>query len=200
VEFSIVQGVVRQFEGGFVKDSASYRRVGVYTKSSAKYKVERERRRKVRVLAEKGYTQKMIAGELGVSVRTVKRDWSKVRSYAKAEVKKKMRRELQRRYPGLGFDEAFERMKRDFKEYSDRVWVPQESLTVPEGRRGPPLEIVVTLFLDDLARDGFPRVRVSPAGNIRFVGDYDLRVIACKNGQERQLICLNCSRSRHGFR
>lgn len=60
---------------------ASYRRVCVYTKSLERWRLERERRRKVRVLAEKGYSQKQIARELGVSTRTVKRDWDKARSY-----------------------------------------------------------------------------------------------------------------------
>jgi FixJ family two-component response regulator len=68
---------------------ASYRRVCVYTKSLERWRKERERRRKVRVLAAKDYTQKQIARELGVSTRTVMRDWDKVRSYVKGQQNKR---------------------------------------------------------------------------------------------------------------
>jgi hypothetical protein len=70
---------------------ASYRRVCVYTNSLERWRKERERRRKVRVLANKGYTQKQIALELGVSTRTVMRDWDKVRSYVKGQRNRELR-------------------------------------------------------------------------------------------------------------
>ena len=52
-----------------------YRKVSTYTKSAKRYKLERERRRQVRLLIEKGFSQQQVAEELGVSIRTVKRDW-----------------------------------------------------------------------------------------------------------------------------
>jgi DNA-binding NarL/FixJ family response regulator len=63
----------------------------VYTNSLERWRKERERRRKVRVLANKGYTQKQIALELGVSTRTVMRDWDKVRSYVKGQRNRELR-------------------------------------------------------------------------------------------------------------
>ena len=86
---------------------ASYRKVSAYTKSVARYKLERARRRKVRVLAEKGLTQKQIAAKLGVSTRTVKRDWDKIRPYVKGQFRREIReivdeqqREFEQRYEG----------------------------------------------------------------------------------------------------
>jgi len=54
------------------------------------YTTERERRRQVRLLAEKGHTQKQIASELGVSTRTIKRDWDKIRPYVKGQTRKEI--------------------------------------------------------------------------------------------------------------
>src|SRR3990170_1231222 len=75
---------------------ASYRKVCVYTKSLERWRKERERRRKVRSLAAKGYTQKQIARELGVSTRTVMRDWDKVRSYVKGQRNRELREKVER--------------------------------------------------------------------------------------------------------
>ncbi len=72
------------------------RKVGVYTKSLGRWRKERERRRRVRVLAEKGLTQKEIALELGVSRRTVIRDWAKARSYVTSQCNKEFREMVQR--------------------------------------------------------------------------------------------------------
>ncbi len=74
----------------------SYRKVGSYTKSLGRWRKERERRRRVRVLAGKGLTQKEIALELGVSRRTVIRDWAKVRSYVTSQCNKEFREMVQR--------------------------------------------------------------------------------------------------------
>ena len=70
-----------------------------------RYTKERERRRQVRLLAEAGHTQKQIASELGVSTRTIKRDWDKIRSYVKGQTRKEItavvdarREELERRF------------------------------------------------------------------------------------------------------
>ena len=71
--------------------SGSCRRIGVYAKSLARLKLERERRRQVRVLAEQGFSQREIASKLGVCVRTVKRDWLKSRAYVKGERKKALK-------------------------------------------------------------------------------------------------------------
>jgi hypothetical protein len=56
-----------------------YRRKHVYTKSIAKYRKERERRKRVSELS--GLNQEEIAKRLGVSVRTVQRDQAKIKPY-----------------------------------------------------------------------------------------------------------------------
>jgi hypothetical protein len=100
----------------------------------------------------------------------------------------------------LGFDEAFERLKRDVMEYDERARAPRAGGGVVEGRSGGRLEIAVTLDLDGLMPDGFPSVTVSPAQHFQFRGDYDLRVNACKNGIKRELVCLEVIRSTRAFR
>ena len=86
---------------------------------------ERERRRQVRLLAEKGFTQKQIASELGVSTRTIKRDWDKIRPYVKGQTRKEIRavvderqKEFERRYEGLTVNEELKLLKQDIR--SDR--------------------------------------------------------------------------------
>jgi predicted transcriptional regulator len=101
---------------------ASYLKISTYTKSVKRYKRERERRRQVRLLAEKGFTQKQIASELGVCARTVKRDWDKIRSYVKGQCRREIRavvdarlEEFERRYEGLTVNEEFKLLKQDVK-------------------------------------------------------------------------------------
>ena len=74
------------------REGASYRRIRVYTKTMVRYRKERERRRQVRLLSAKGFTQEQIARELGVSTRTVKRDWAKVAPYVTAQRNGEVRR------------------------------------------------------------------------------------------------------------
>jgi len=111
-EISENKEVQQQKKGRFSKNTGysgakevSYRKVSVYTKSMARYRLERVRRRLVRLLAEKGFSQKQIASELGVSTRTVKRDWDKIRPYVKGQTRKEItavvdarREELERRF------------------------------------------------------------------------------------------------------
>jgi len=108
---------------------APYRRISMYTKGLARYRLERERRRKVRLLAEKGLTQEQIAKEIGVSVRTVKRDWKKLHSYILGEFNKQVEkimiereRGLDRRYEGLPFEQELKLLKQDTKHLLETKW------------------------------------------------------------------------------
>jgi DNA invertase Pin-like site-specific DNA recombinase len=58
-----------------------YRHVKKYYKSLGQYWRERKRRKLVLKLHEEGLSQKQIAERLGASVRTVKRDFAKVKPY-----------------------------------------------------------------------------------------------------------------------
>jgi len=87
-----------------------------------RYRLERERRRQVQLLAEQGFTQNQIANNLGVCTRTIKRDWNKIRPYVKAQFGKEIRsvvderqREFERRYEGLTVNEKFRLIKQDLK-------------------------------------------------------------------------------------
>lgn len=179
---------------------ASYRRVRVYTKSLERWRKERERRRKVRALAAKGYTQKMIALELGVSTRTVKRDWDKVRSYVKGRQKNQMRETVEREkllFPqkyGISFDDAMAHLKqsqRDFPRRLQAASTPPAVSSKPQGKKCREMEI--TLNLDFLAPNGFPTVSFSPVEAFRLSREFNVRVNAYKNGEKRELCTLQFS-------
>jgi DNA-binding CsgD family transcriptional regulator len=66
-----------------MEKTARYRKIGKYVKSIGQYKRERERRKIVFQLYSKGYTQKQIAEQIGVSPKTVYRDLKKLHSWFK---------------------------------------------------------------------------------------------------------------------
>jgi DNA-binding CsgD family transcriptional regulator len=113
------------------KEGQNYRKIRVYTKSLRRYQKERLRRRKVRVLTLKGLSQKQIALQLGVSTRTVMRDWKKVEPYAKTQLNKEMKKfceqyraKAEQAYSGTGLsaDEvAF--VRETFREIEDNLGV-----------------------------------------------------------------------------
>jgi predicted transcriptional regulator len=171
----------------------NYRRIRVYTKSLARYRKERERRRKIRVLAEKGLSQAQIAKELGVSTRTVKRDWDKVRSYAKAQANKelkesaeKRKEEFEHRYEDVPPKEQLKLFKNDVKDVSRMAQRLQHRASPRCG------EMVVTLHLNDLSPDGFPYVEVFPnRPKLSLTREFDLKINAWKNGLKRELCTLH---------
>lgn len=133
---------------------ASYRRVCVYTKSLERWRKERERRRKVRALAAKGYTQKEIARELGVSTRTVIRDWDKVRSYVKGQQNRELREKVEEEkllFPqkyGMSFNDAMEFLKqsqRDFPKMLQAANTPPAVHSKSPGKRCREMEIILNL-------------------------------------------------------
>ena len=115
-----------------------------YRKVSARYKRERERWRQVRLLAEKGFTQKQIASELGVSTRTIKRDWDKIRSYVKGQTRREVRavvderqEELERRNEGLTVNEELKILKQDIEAAAKEARALQISARRQERARAP---------------------------------------------------------------
>ena len=100
---------------------APYRKVSCYIKSIKRYNLERERRRQVRLLIEKGLTRQQVAETLGISIRTVKRDWARLQPYLKFFKQKRKRREdeikkLELRYEGLSTNETLKLLKQDLKD------------------------------------------------------------------------------------
>ncbi len=179
---------------------ASYRKVSVYTKSMARYTKERERRRQVRLLAEKGHTQKQIASELGVSTRTIKRDWDKIRPYVKGQTQKEImqvvdarREELERRYEGLTSNEKLKLLKQDVKEAVKETRALQTSHRRQEQHQQSVRQLDYTLDLDCPTADGFPGVIVPPKGSFPLSGGLEMKFYAIKNGEKRELFNIHMS-------
>ena len=186
--------------GHSTANKASYRKVSVYTKSMERYTKERERRRQVRLLAEKGHTQKQIASELGVSTRTIKRDWNKIQSYVKGQTRKEIRQvveerqqEFKRRYEGLTVNEELRLLKQDVKEAVKEARALQTRDRRQEQRQQTTRQLDYTFDLDCLTADGFPRVIVPPLGSIPLAGGVGMKFYAIKNGEKRELLNISIS-------
>jgi DNA-binding CsgD family transcriptional regulator len=125
-KLAIQQSISHDFSGKVPSGNgpvASYRKVGAYTKSLTQYKHERLRRWRVRLLTEQGFTQEQIAKQLGVSTRTVKRDWQKVKPYVLSQFNllmkerlQKERQETEAKYAGLTLKEAIRLLRRDLQQ------------------------------------------------------------------------------------
>ncbi|MGO8805974.1 MAG: helix-turn-helix domain-containing protein [Candidatus Bathyarchaeia archaeon] len=181
-------------------NKASYRKVSVYTKSMKRYSKERERRRQVRLLAEAGHTQKQIASEIGVSTRTIKRDWNKIQSYVKGQTRKEIRQvveerqqEFKRRYEGLTVNEELRLLKQDVKEAVKEARALRTIHRRQEQRQQTARQLDYTFDLDCLTVDGFPRVIVPPLGSIPFAGGVGMKFYAIKNGEKRELLNISIS-------
>jgi predicted transcriptional regulator len=68
-----------------VKRKAAYRRIGKNYKGLEKFKAEKQRRKQILELQDKGLQVKEIAAQLHVSERTVKRDLAKLKPYVKGQ-------------------------------------------------------------------------------------------------------------------
>ena len=184
---------------------ASYRKVSVYTKSMKRYTKERERRRQVRLLAEKGFTQKQIASELGVSTRTVKRDWDKIRPYVKGQTRREImavvdekREELERRFEGLTVNEELKLLKQDIRSTANKVHRLQANHTRQELRQQPIRQLDYVLDLDSPTADGFPLVIFPFQGsNMQFTGEFEIRFSVIKNGEKTEICNVGISRKTH---
>lgn len=179
---------------------ASYRKVLVYTKSMERYLKERERRRQVRLLAEKGHTQKQIARELGVSTRTIKRDWDKIRPYVKGQTRKEIRqvvaerqREFERRYEGLTVNEELRLLKQDIREAAKKAHALQGSTRRRELHQQTVQQLDYIFDLDSPTADGFSHVIVPAQGSIALAGGVGMKFYAIKNGEKRELLNFNIS-------
>jgi hypothetical protein len=171
---------------------ASYRKVSAYTKSVARYKLERARRHKVR--------QKQIATKLGVSTRTVKRDWDKIRPYVKSQFRREIReivdeqqREFEQRYEGLTVNEKFRLLKQDVKEASKKVHAMQGSGRRKEMHQQTFQQLDCVFDLDSPTADGFPRVISPLQGSIPLGGGVGMKFYAIKNGEKRELLNISIS-------
>ncbi len=177
------------------EDPRRYRKIRVYTKSLARYRKERERRRKVRELTQKGYTRRQIAEQLGVSARTVKRDWNRVRSYVKGQANRKRWEEqendlaeFEKRYEGLSREEKLKLIRTDLADLV-RAAKRFKRRAEPHYRK---IDLTVNLDLD--SKFGLPPVEVHPnlkGQSAKLARSYDLTIYALKYGQKWQLCSLH---------
>jgi DNA-binding CsgD family transcriptional regulator len=96
------------------RKTPSYRRINIYSKSPLQYQKERQRRRKALELVSQGLTLSQIAKELGVGVKTVQRDLSKLERYVKGQVNQRrylLDQERQRELKSLSTISLLERLK-----------------------------------------------------------------------------------------
>jgi len=159
-----------------------------------KYRRERERRRQVRLLAEKGHTQKQIASELGVSTRTIKRDWDKIRSYVKGQVRKEIwqieeakRKEFEQRYEGLGANEKLHLLTQDLKSATESAHRLQSRRRPRIPHQQTPKQLDYILDLDSPTADGFPSVIVPKQSQFPLAEGFEMKFYAIKNGEKREL-------------
>lgn len=178
-------GAVQHVKEGIFSSKASgmgpsYRKVDAYSKSLKQYRLERKRRRQVRVLASKGYTQKQIAVELGVSVRTVKRDWEKVRAYVKGQHNKALKERA--------IDEI---AVGDFQKWSQSLTHKERNLIIKRLSKNPKRKqtFIVYLNMDKQNIAGFPYVTTYPdMAHFSFSGKLVVKIRMIRDRKKKELL------------
>lgn len=165
----------------------------VYTKSTKMYAKQRIRRRLVRLLVEKGFTQKQIATELGVSTRTVKRDWDKIRSYVKGQCQRENSREgdatweeFERRYEKLAVNEDLKLLKQDVNAAAKKPHSLQTSPKRQTQPQQPAQQLEYTLDLDFPMAHGFPHVTVPPQTTFHLSEGIQMKFYAIKKRRKKK--------------
>jgi hypothetical protein len=184
------------------KDKSAYRKVRTYTKSTQQYTLERQRRRSVRLLAERGLTQQQIAKALNVSTRTIKRDWDKIRPYVKAQVHKEIRlveddkhKEFEQRYEGLAGNEKLKLLKQDLKDATKMSHRLQTSPRRQEPHQQDRTQLDYILDLDSPTVEGFPSVIFPQQGSFSLSAGFEMKFYAVKNGAKRELFIVGISKT-----
>ena len=169
----------------------NYRRKHVYIKSVAKYRKERERRKRVCELSN--LNQEEIAKRLGVSVRTVQRDQAKIKPYHLGQFNRFCR-------------ELREKEMREYNETSELLSLPQRAKLLvklldrqrkeEEDHKRFLRTFFIDIDLDRCAADGFPEAKpfiasqkVNLKAGIQFV------VVFRKNGQKYAVNVGNLAQS-----
>jgi transposase len=168
-----------------------YRRKHVYVKSIAKYRAERERRKRVCELSN--LSQEKIAKQLGVSVRTVQRDQAKIKPYHLGHFNRFCR-------------ELHEKKMKEYNETSESLSLPQraklliELLDRQRKEEAAHKRFLRTFFIDiDLDRcmpDGFPDAKCFIAShNVNLKDGIQFMVVFRKNGQKHAINIGNLAQS-----
>jgi len=168
-----------------------YRRKNVYVKSIAKYRKERLRRKRVCKLSN--LSQKEIAKQLGVSVRTVQRDQAKIKPYHLGQFNRFCR-------------ELREKEMREYDETSDSLSLPQRAkllIKLLDRQRKEEEEhkrflrtFFIDIDLDRCAADGFPEAKPFIASNkVNLKTGIQFVVVFRKNGQKYAINVGNLAQS-----
>ena len=136
----------------------------------------------MRVLASKGYSQQQIAVELGVSVRTVKRDWEKVRAYVKGQHTKALKERA--------IDEI---AVGDFEKWSQNLTLKERDLLIKRLSKHPKRKqtLIVYLNMDKQNIAGFPFVTTYPAmTHFSFSGKLVVKIRMIRDRKRKELLNL----------
>jgi hypothetical protein len=168
-----------------------YRRKHVYVKSIAKYRAERERRKRVCDLSN--LSQVEIAKRLGVSVRTVQRDQAKIKPYHLGHFNRFCR-------------ELHEKEMREYNETSESLSLPQRAKLLialldrqrkeEEAHKRFLRTFFIDIDLDRYAADGFPEAKPFIASHKMNLKDgIQFVVVFRKNGQKYAVNVGNLAQS-----
>jgi len=168
-----------------------YRRKHVYTKSVAKYRKDRERRKRVCELSN--LSQEEISRRLGVSVRTVQRDQAKIKPYHLGQFNRFCR-------------ELREKEMREYNETSESLSLPQRAKLLialldrqrkeEEAHKRFLRTFFIDIDLDRCAADGFPEAKPFIASHkMNLKAGIQFVVIFRKNGQKYAVNVGNLAQS-----
>jgi transposase len=183
---------------GNVKSKADYRRVKKYYKSAGRWRVERERRKRVLRLREEGLSYAEIAERLSVSERTVKRDMAKMKPYYERKVRSYWRRleadrraELEAKLEGLSLVQRFNILTKEI--------VKQKNLFEERKYRRSMMTLTVDL---DNTTSGFPAVDASPKPPFEVKMPFTINLEFVKEGKKWKkcsIVVGSRNRSKHSL-
>jgi transposase len=168
-----------------------YRKKHAYTKSIAKYRKERVRRKQVCELSN--LSQDEIAKRLGVSVRTVQRDQAKIKPYHKGQFNRFCR-------------ELREKEMREYNETSESLSLTQRAKLLialldrqrkeEEAHKRFLRTFFIDIDLDRCAADGFPEAKPFIASHkVNLKAGIQFVVVFRKNGQKYAVNVGNLAQS-----
>lgn len=179
----------REIERFSYENAPNYRRMHKYVKGRRQYEKERERRRQSRQLNEQGLTQKQIAAKLGVSLRTVKRDWKKLKPYVMGQWRKRINElEEQRRkelFAGVEGLSLAQQSRVLFKRLTEEIARIRTFNLIREYNRH---TAKIFINLDNL-KDGYPAVSFWPSNPTSQMLMY-LHLVFVKDGQQKDMGAL----------
>ena len=136
----------------------SYRKVKTYFKSSAQYRLERNRRKQALKLVDEGLNLRQIAEKLKVSEKTVKRDLARLRPYKERMFRHQLRLLQKENDEKFEAELAGKTPLEELKILSRKMAQRSKLLKMREYYHH---QIYVNIDLDKLVY-GFPEVRIWP--------------------------------------